>query len=111
MKYVFDVDGTVFNTLGMDYDNSTPIKSRIEKINKLYDSGCEIIFLTARGMGRTDGDVSKSYELFYDLTKSQLDKFGVKYHRLFLGKPSGDIYIDDKSMNDKDFFDRVYENE
>ena len=37
-------------------------------------------------------------------TKQQLEKWGVKYHKLFLGKPSGDIYIDDKGIKDEDFF-------
>jgi len=31
--------------------------------------------------------------------------WGCKYHQLFLGKPSGDFYIDDKGINDTDFFD------
>ena len=30
---------------------------------------------------------------------------GAKHHQLFLGKPSGDYYIDDKGVNDEDFFD------
>ena len=27
-----------------------------------------------------------------------LKKFGIKYHKLFISKPSADIYIDDKSF-------------
>ena len=38
------------------------------------------------------------------LTEEQLERWGVKYHQLFLGKPSGDIYIDDKGIKDEDFF-------
>ena len=41
----------------------------------------------------------------YDLTKKQLEDWGVEYHQLFLGKPSGDYYIDDKGIRDEDFFD------
>ena len=55
-------------------------------------------------MGRTENNQSKAYELFYDLTVEQLNKWGVKYHDLFLGKPSGDLYIDDKGVKDVEFF-------
>ena len=41
---------------------------------------------------------------FYDLTREQLNNWGVKYNQLFLGKPSGDVYIDDKGIKDEDFF-------
>ena len=37
-------------------------------------------------------------------TKNQIEEWGIKYHELFLGKPSGDIYIDDKGEKDEDFF-------
>ena len=38
------------------------------------------------------------------MTAEQLNNWGVKYHALFLGKPAGDIYIDDKGIKDEDFF-------
>ena len=63
-----------------------------------------IIFLTARGMGRHKNSVNSAYQSFYDLTRSQLGVWGAKHHQLFLGKPSGDYYIDDKGVNDEDFF-------
>ena len=104
MIYVFDIDDTICRTSNGDYTNSTPIQDRISKVNKLYDQGNTIVFHTARGMGRTKNDVVLSYKMFYDLTKSQLEKWGVKYHDLFMGKPSGDIYIDDKGIKDVRFF-------
>ena len=36
MIYYVDIDHTIFNTQGMDYENSKPIIDRIEKINKRY---------------------------------------------------------------------------
>jgi hypothetical protein len=77
---------------------------RIEKINALYEEGNTIIFQTARGMGRSGNSAAYAHKAFYDLTKEQLDVWGVKYHSLFLGKPAGDIYVDDKGINDEDFF-------
>jgi len=41
------------------------------------------------------------------MTVKQLNDWGVKYHQLFLGKPAGDIYIDDKGMRDVDYFNQM----
>ena len=56
----------------------------------------DIIFLTARGF------VTKIN--WYELTASQLEKWGVQYHELYLTKPHADIYIDDKGLKDSEFF-------
>ena len=104
MKYVVDIDGTICSQSGTDYESAEPIVERIDKLNKLYDSGNEVIYFTARGMGRHDGNIHKAYKQFYEFTRSQLESWGVKYTDLILGKPAGDIYIDDKGRKDVDFF-------
>ncbi len=72
------------------YDLALPIHDNIEKINALYDDGHEIVYWTARG------SVTKID--YYDLTKSQLKKWGAKYHRLSTGeKPAYDMLICDKT--------------
>jgi hypothetical protein len=55
-------------------------------------------------MGRFNDNVDLAKEAFYDLTENQLKSWGCKYHKLILGKPSGDYYIDDKGINSDDFF-------
>ena len=104
MKFVFDIDGTICTTTDGNYSNAKPMIDRIEKNNNLFDDNHVIIYQTARGMGRTNNNVLKSYELFYDLTKKQLDEWGVKYHDLFLGKPAADMYVDDKGVSDVEFY-------
>jgi len=104
MVYVFDIDGTICDTDGSDYENSLPKMERIEKINKLYDEGHTVIMLTARGMGRTDQNEIESYRLLYDFTFKQITGWGVHFHRLMLGKPAADYYIDDKAIKDSEFF-------
>jgi hypothetical protein len=94
--YCFDIDGTIFSTKGSDYPNSLPIQHRIDKVNELYLQGHEITLFTARG-STTGID-------WHELTESQLERFGVRYHRLILGKPHADLYVDDKGANDKVFF-------
>jgi hypothetical protein len=105
--YVFDIDGTICSVTEGDYENAVPFVDRIKIINKLYDEGHVITFYTARGMGRYKNAVAQAYAAFYDLTVKQLKVWGVKYHSLFLGKPSGNIYIDDKGVNDEDFFNTI----
>jgi ribonucleotide monophosphatase NagD (HAD superfamily) len=103
--YVIDIDGTICSkTSAGNYKDILPLTERIEAINKLHSLGNTIIYFTARGMGRTNNNVKKSNELFYDFTRQQLDRWGAHYDLLMLGKPSADIYIDDKGINDYDFF-------
>jgi phosphoglycolate phosphatase-like HAD superfamily hydrolase len=107
MTYVFDIDGTLCTTTEGDYKAAEPLYDRISVVNKLYDEGHKIILCTARGMGRSQNSIAYAQAAFRSLTKDQLDKWGVKYHELFLGKPAGDIYVDDKGCCDTEFFDQA----
>jgi hypothetical protein len=101
--FVIDIDGTICNNDG-NYESSIPKLERIEKINTLYDEGHTIKYFTARGMGRYKDNEKLAYQEFYSLTHTQLKSWGCKFHQLILGKPSGDIYIDDKGINANEFF-------
>tara|TARA_B100001094_G_C17984379_1_gene696867 strand:- start:560 stop:853 length:294 start_codon:yes stop_codon:yes gene_type:complete len=96
MIYYVDIDHTIFNTQGMDYENSEPIIDRIEKINKLYDEGHTIVYWTARGSG--------SGKDWSEVTKKQFKRYGVKHHTLKFGKPVYDLFIDDKNINSEAYF-------
>ena len=104
MTYVFDIDGTICTLTDGNYLDAKPILERIEKVNSLYDQGDTIIFLTARGMGRHKNDREKATSQFYDMTFKQLKLWNVKFHELYLGKPAGDVYVDDKGQKDTQFF-------
>ena len=106
MTYVFDIDGTICATQGSDYEKSIPHRDRIQRVNSLYDAGHTIIMLTARGMGRTGQNELESYRLLYDFTHRQLTDWKVQFHKLMLGKPAADFYIDDKAINDGEFFEK-----
>ena len=92
-QIVVDIDGTICSQ-ETNYKKSKPNKIIISYLNKLYDQGKTIIYFTARG--NTTG---KNWE---ELTRKQLKKWNVKYTELKFGKPSADIYIDDKAINVKD---------
>jgi predicted mannosyl-3-phosphoglycerate phosphatase (HAD superfamily) len=44
MNIYVDVDNTITETSGMDYQNAKPIYDKIEIINKLYDLGHTITY-------------------------------------------------------------------
>ena len=102
--YVFDLDGTLCTNTHGNYKKAKPIRKRVEVVNDLYEQGNKIIILTARGMGRHHNSQPLAMAEFYELTRNQLNEWGIKYDQLFLGKPAGDIYIDDKGEKDEDFF-------
>lgn len=106
MKYVFDLDGTLCTNTNGDYINAQPFKERIGCVNRLYDEEHQIIIHTARGMGTGQNNQITAMNKYYSLTEKQLDGWGIKYHYLILGKPAADIYVDDKGVNDNEFFKR-----
>ena len=93
MIYCFDIDGTLCSKGHEDYNDAEPFLERIEIVNNLYDEGDKIILFTARGAS-TGID-------WKDLTKKQVNNWGLKYHELRFGKPHADVFIDDKA---KDLF-------
>ncbi len=104
MNYVFDIDGTLCTDTQGDYKSAQPFIDRISMVNRLFDEGNRIILFTARGMGSSNNEPQVAIQKWETFTRAQLEEWGVKYHGLFLGKPAGDIYVDDKAMRDADFF-------
>lgn len=98
--YLIDIDQTICHTPERDgvrdYNSATPILCRISKINQLYDSGNTIKYWTSRG-----ASTGLDWDVF---TYNQLKSWGCKFHSCECGKPSYDVWIDDKAINDKDFF-------
>lgn len=90
MRYAFDIDNTLVHTNGSDYKNATPIQKRIDVVNRLYEEGHTIFLFTARG--------SASGNDYYEFTIKQMNEFGIKYHKIIMGKPDVDVFVDDKAM-------------
>jgi len=95
----FDIDNVICKTNELkNYSKSIPLKKNIKVINKAYNSGFNIILYTARYMGRTKGNLTEVNKKIKPLTIKQLKIWGVKYHKIYFGKPSFDLFIDDKSI-------------
>jgi glycerol-3-phosphate cytidylyltransferase len=92
MKYCFDLDETICITPSTrKYAEAVPYQKMIDKINSLFDAGHEITIFTARG--------SSSGIDYTELTKNQLEGWGLKFHKLIAkGKPSYDLFVDDKAI-------------
>ena len=98
--YCFDLDNTLCTTKKSNYNLSKPKKKAIQTLNFLYDKGHTIKIYTARYMGRNKDNIKNKKKIYF-LISNQLKKFGIKHHRLFISKPSADIYVDDKSYGYK----------
>ena len=100
----FDLDNVLCKTSNNNYKKSNPIKKNIKVVNQLFQKGYYIKIFTARYMGRNNENIIKAKKEGLSLTTKQLKKWNVKYHNLIFGKPSFDIYIDDKSF----FYDKKW---
>ena len=100
MIIYIDIDETICNTPGdknkaRDYSKSFPIIKNIKKANNLFDKGNTIVYWTARG--------TRSGICWFEETYKQLQKWGVKFHELRMGKPAYDLFICDKTLNTDDW--------
>jgi haloacid dehalogenase-like hydrolase. len=87
MRLIIDLDGTIC-TEEKTYSRSLakPFKNAVISINALYAQGHTIIIYSARSWQE------------YEMTSKWLKTYGIKYHQLILGKPIGDLWIDDRSL-------------
>lgn len=89
MKFCFDIDGVLATTVeDLDYMSAMPIRKNIDLVNRLYEKGHTITLYTARG--------SETKMYWESRTQAQMRNFGVLFHRLVMGKPAADYYVDDK---------------
>ncbi len=94
----FDLDGVLCSNTWGNYIEAKPYEEAIEKVNKLFDDGNTIIIFTSRYMSRNKESIEKVYQEGYEFTLSQLNSWGLKFHKLIMGKPSYDILVDDKHI-------------
>jgi hypothetical protein len=87
MQIIIDLDGTICSE-EKTYSRSLakPKANAVDSVNALYDAGNVIIIYSARTW------------MEYEMTVDWLKKNGIKYHQLFMGKPVGDVWIDDRAL-------------
>jgi len=93
----FDIDNVICKTNNNNYKSSQPDKMAIKTINHLHDKGYYIKIFTARFMGRSKENKTKVLKKKQE-TKNYLKKWGLKFDKLIMCKPSYDIFVDDKAF-------------
>lgn len=96
MQLIIDIDGTICSE---ERQFSRPLaKAQIgakDSINKLYEAGHTIILYSARTWAE------------WEVTNHWLNENGFKFHQLFLGKPVGDVWIDDRAIRHENWEDTI----
>lgn len=106
---VCDVDDTISTHHNRDYENAEPHWPIIDKLNKLYDEGWEIVYLTARGQLSFNGDLELIEKHRRPVLEAWLHKHGVKYSKLSFQKELAQYYIDDKAIRPDEFLNMEME--
>lgn len=98
MQIIIDMDGTICTEMRQfSRCLAEPKANAVETINELYDAGNTIIIYSARTW------------VEYEMTVDWLKRYGVKYHQLIMGKPIGDVWIDDRAITAKDNWKEIRE--
>ena len=96
MQIIIDMDGTIC-TEDRTYSGGLAVTKlhAVESINALYDEGHTIIIYSARTW------------MEFEMTTAWLKEHKVKYHQLIMGKPIGDVWIDDRALQFKDNWQEI----
>lgn len=87
MQIIIDLDGTIC-TEEKTFSRSLakPLPKAVETINALFKEGHIIIIYSSRTW------------IEFEMTTDWLKRNKIKYHQLVLGKPVGDLWIDDRAI-------------
>lgn len=108
----FDIDNVICKTdKKKDYTLSKPISKNINCINDLFNKGYYIKLFTARYMGRSKENIRIAKKRASNLTIKQLKKWNVSYNEIIFGKPSYDLFVDDKAIFYKGNWSTIIERE
>jgi len=112
-KLVIDLDGTLtIDDPSVGYEDKLPNRELVAKLADYKRDGFEIIIATARNMRTHNGNIGKINALTLPTVLAWLDKHGVPYDEVHVGKPwcgSEGFYVDDKAIRPDEFTSMSYE--
>jgi len=106
---VFDVDDTILTTQNRDYKNSEPVMEVIVGMREMKEKGWTIILHTARGMGRSNGNIESVRQEVIEEIECFCTKYDVPFDSIQIGKPWAAYYVDDKAMTPTQFAEKYTE--
>ena len=87
MRLVIDLDGTICSEhRQFSRSLAKPLDAAVESLRQLRELGHTIIVYSARTWEE------------YEMTVDWLDRHKIPFDQLILGKPQGDIWIDDRAL-------------
>jgi len=100
MRICIDIDGTIaeLRKKGEGYSEVSPKEGAVETLKKLNEEGHYIILYTARNMETFLGNLGKINAVQGPILYEWLRKYEIPYDEVYFGKPSADVYIDDKAI-------------
>ena len=86
MKLIIDIDGTIC-TEEKQFSRALakPLEGAVDAIKRLKSEGHTVILYSARTWAE------------YEMTVDWLNNYHIPYDQLILGKPQGDVWIDDRA--------------
>jgi capsule biosynthesis phosphatase len=110
MRFCFDIDGVVFK-INSNYEKHEPIYETVNYMIHLKKMNHTIILYTARKMSTHNGNIGLINKNIVEKTLYNLNRFNIPFDEIYFGKPSADIYIDDKGLNYYDLKEYLMEPE
>lgn len=103
-RIVVDLDNTLvtYPRCSGDYNTVEPLYNVVDWVRDKSNKGAEIIVSTGRRMGTHNGNPGKVLSDVGLTTLSTIKNLSINDTEINMGKPIGDIYIDDRSVNPYD---------
>jgi capsule biosynthesis phosphatase len=103
-----DLDGTLCYTRkeNESYSDVLPIPGAIEAVKTLKLNGWRIVIHTARQVKTYGGNIGEINKYTVPVIVEWLDKWGIEYDEIIVGKPLG-VYIDDKAIKFDNNWDTI----
>jgi len=111
-KIVIDLDGTLTVDDNSEYSDKSPNVNVVELCKRYKNIGFQIVLSTSRNMRTYEGNVGKINIHTLPGIIAWLDKHGVPYDEIHVGKPwcgHEGFYVDDKAIRPSEFSKLSYD--
>ncbi|HEG2599169.1 TPA: HAD hydrolase family protein [Campylobacter jejuni] len=111
-QLIIDLDGTLTLDTDVSYQNKPINKDFLQQLRFYNKKGFKITIFTSRNMRTYNGDLKKIQENTLPVIIEWLDRYGVPYDDIIIGKPwcgFDGFYVDDKAIRPSEFIKYSYD--